>query len=290
MRLLVPILLVLALLAPLAAAYPDPARVPRYYDSSCFQSFDRRFVHDYLGVVEPKHAHELEGAACEVYAKTSAHFVLVTVQDTDGEILENYALHLFEKWGIGQREVNDGLLLLYVRDYSVQGGGGAVRVEVGYGLEGAVNAGVSMDAIRLMQDAKQQALDAGWTQDEAVSFALASGSAFLLGTLDEQYVDGAFPPPAPREGPSMAFVVGVTLVVLTLVAFLHAAAKGRRGHTGWGYRSGSPEWSTGLGGYFAGAVAHELLRGGGGGRFGGGGGGGGFGGGRSGGGGGSGRL
>lgn len=30
-----------------AAGYPDPGKVPRYYESPCFAQFDRRFVHDY---------------------------------------------------------------------------------------------------------------------------------------------------------------------------------------------------------------------------------------------------
>ena len=226
-----------------------------------------------------------------MYAKTHAHFVLVTVEDTDGEILENYALHLFEKWGIGQRDVNDGLLLLYVHNYSVQGGGGAVRVEVGYGLEGVVNSRVSMDAIRLMQRAKQQALDADQGEEVALSFALATGSAYLLTTLDEKYVDGSFPAPEPRGGPSFGFSVGVWILLIVLFLVLSAASRTRRG---WGYRGHRDQWSTGLGAYFAASILDEMMRGGrGGGGMGGGGfggGGGGFGGGRSGGGGGSGRL
>lgn len=274
--LLLAVLLVAApLLAPAAhAAYPDPQKVPRYYESKCLTAYDRSFVYDYAGLLDPEHGRGLEGAACEVYAETHAHFVLLVVEDTDGEILENYALHLFETWGIGREDANDGLLLLYVRDYAVQGGGGAVRVEVGYGLEHVVNARVAMDAIRFMQDSKTQARDAGHDEARATSYALTAGAAYLLTVLDETYVDGSFP--ERESGPDPLFTLLVWIAVVAFILLLSANSRGRRG---WGYTSGyGGSWSGGgLGGYFGG---------GGGGSFGGGG----FGGGRSGGGGGSGRL
>lgn len=287
MRALLAILLV-ALLVPGALAYPDPARVPSYQDSRCYAEHSKRFVHDYIGAVDAEHARMIEGAACDIYAKTSAHFVLVAVEDTEGEVLENYAIHLFEQWGIGTADENDGLLLLYVRDYKVEGGGGAVRVEVGYGLEGVVNAVVSRDAIDAMVDAKARALDAGEPESWALSYALAIGSHYLLSTLDAQYVDGRFPPPDAAGllvDPPWWFYVLVLLVILMLVAALAASEAPRRGRPGWGYRHNAPAWQHGLGGPFVGGLARGGL-GGGGFR----GGGGSFGGGRSGGGGGRGRL
>ena len=279
MRRLPVLLLVAALLAPaaLAASYPDPAKAPRYYDSGCFGQFDRRFVHDYVGVMALDHGEGIEGAACEVYAKTHAHFVLVAVHDTGGEPLESYALHLFETWGVGQDEVHDGLMLLYVEDYRISGKASALRVEVGYGLEGAVNAGVANDAIRLMQDAKQRALDAGRSEQEARSFALATGSAYLLATLDETYVDGSFPEPdASAQVPPWWFWLVVVGGIVLLVAIFSTTAPPRRGRPGWGYYAGSAAWGSGLGGAFGGSGGF--------------GGGGSFGGGRSGGGGGSGGF
>lgn len=270
-------------LAPLALAYPDPDKAPRYFESACFGEHAKRFVFDYVGLMGSEWGPEIEGAACDVYATTSAHVVLVTVPDTEREDLESYALHLFEEWGIGDKDRLDGLLLLYVADYEAQGGGGAVRVEVGYGLEGVINGARAADTVDLMRDAKARALDAGWSQQEATEFALATGMHDVLTTLYESY-DGGFPSPE-RTSPPWWFWVVVVIVVLLIVVALAASAKGStrggRRSPGWGYYAGNAAWSHGLGRTFGG---------GGSGGFGGSFGGGSFGGGRSGGGGGSGRL
>jgi uncharacterized protein len=285
------LVLPLALPAAQAATYPDPQKAPRYFDSDCAARFDRRFVYDYVGLLTDDWGPLIEGAACEVYANTSAHFVLATVPDTGDESLESYSLHLFETWGIGSKDVNDGILLLYVDHYNLSGKSSALRVEVGYGLEGTLNAHVAANAIRLMQDTKAQALDAGRDDADAKSLAIANGAEYLLETMATDYTDGHFPAPQPASSaPPVWFWVVAVVVALGLLSALSRAAHGPRG---WGYQTGSSAvWQ----GALAGAFARSVLRGGGGGGWGGGGfggggfGGGGFGGGRSGGGGGSGGF
>ena len=289
-RVLLLLVLVALALPPLAAAapYPDPQKAPRYYDSDCIARYDRRFVYDFVQILDAETGQAIEDAACETYNATSAHFVFVSVPDTGDESLEGYALHLFETWGIGAKDLNDGMLLLYVHNYAAQGGGAALRVEVGYGLEGAISGHVSADAIRLMQETKAEALDQGYDEASAKSIALGMGSGYLLGTLDETYVDGHFPEPSPPDPakPPWWFWIVVVFVAFSILSAISRAASGPRG---WGYRSGSSSaWQGAVAGMF---VRDLMRRGGGGGGWGGGGfGGGGFGGGRSGGGGGSGRF
>lgn len=277
-------LALVALLAPTAAAaagYPDPDDAPRRFSSSCLSDHNRRFVYDYEGVVTDAWGTEIEGAACDVYARTGAHVVLVAVPDTAGEPIENYALHLFEAWGIGEKDRNDGILLLYVRDYALDGRSSAVRVEVGYGLEAAVTSGDAMDAVRLMRDAKARALAAGENEGEALAFALASGAHYLLTILNDEYADGRFPEPRPGPAPIPFWVVVLAILMLVVVLLAVTASRDHGRTGGWGYYPHSRHWSRGIGSVFVG----------GGGLGGGGlGGGGGFGGGRSGGGGGSGGL
>ena len=237
---LAPIFVVILLALPgLAAAYPDPDKVPRYYDSDCTQTHDRRFVHDYLGVLPLEYATEMEGAACEVYATTSAHYVFVSVHDTEGESLENYAFHLFETWGIGDKERLDGLLMIYVADY-LDSGEGAIRIEVGYGLEGVLNSIVTEEAWSLMIDARDSSLEAGHLAEEARALAIGVGTLYLLGTLQDGHVDGAFPEPEPRSPPILFWVI-VILVVILVIYLLSKSSRGRRG---WGYHPTSSAWSS----------------------------------------------
>ena len=57
----------------------------------------------------------------------SAVVVLPSVGDSD---VFEFSQELFRKWGIGQRDKNDGLLLTYVEDQHI------IRFHTGYGLEG----------------------------------------------------------------------------------------------------------------------------------------------------------
>ncbi|HAS73149.1 MAG TPA: hypothetical protein DCS67_03295 [Clostridiales bacterium UBA8960] len=65
--------------------------------------------------------------------KTGAQIVVVTVESLNGQDIESYARGLFNQWGIGDAQKNNGLLLL------IAYGDRQSRIEVGYGLEGALN-------------------------------------------------------------------------------------------------------------------------------------------------------
>lgn len=239
-------LLVLALLAlPSALAYPDPDAAPRYFESACHQSYDKRFVHDFVGLFTDGYGRELEGAACEIHAKTSAHFVIAAVADTEGEILENYALHLFEAWGIGDDERHDGLLILYVDDH-LSSGEAALRIEVGYGLEGVVSSRVTEDAWDLMIEQRDRALELGETPRGARAFAIAAGSLYLLGVLEDGYTEAGFPEPRPVGAAPWWFWALVIILVLLLIWLIASSSRGERG---WSYRSRPDAWrggSTGI--------------------------------------------
>ena len=58
-------------------------------------------------------------------------FVVVTIPSTEDNSIEEYAVDLFESWGIGNADYDNGVLLLVTAD-------GHERLEIGYGLEGAI--------------------------------------------------------------------------------------------------------------------------------------------------------
>jgi uncharacterized protein len=70
------------------------------------------YVADYANVLSSgTEAHILELNA-ELYKKTGAQIVVVTVDFLGGMEIEDYAMKLFNKWGIGDKTKNNGLLLL----------------------------------------------------------------------------------------------------------------------------------------------------------------------------------
>jgi hypothetical protein len=95
-------------------------------------------VFDYGNMLKPEEAQLIRIAGNYIRAKSKAELVVVTVENLDGMVLEDYAHELFNTWGIGDKEKNNGVLLLVNKETTLAGTSGRVRIEVGYGLEGAL--------------------------------------------------------------------------------------------------------------------------------------------------------
>ena len=105
----------------------------------------RAYVVDTAGMVAAEDAAQIAKIGAELRAKTKAEIVVVTVATLGGKDIESYANELFRSWGIGDARLNNGVLLLIAKDDR------AFRIEVGYGLEGAITdgyAGSVLDAMK----------------------------------------------------------------------------------------------------------------------------------------------
>lgn len=63
---------------------------------------------------------------------TGNEIAVLMVKSLEGEALEDYSIEVARKWGIGQKDRNSGVLLFVAKDDR------KLRIEVGYGLEGAL--------------------------------------------------------------------------------------------------------------------------------------------------------
>ena len=113
----------LVLLALGAAAMPSSAQEPRYPEPS-------GFIVDEIGRLSPNTRSGLESLCLEVKQKTGAEIAVALVQTIAPTDIDDYANRLFERWGVGSRETNEGVLLVVALDER------RIRIEVGYGLEG----------------------------------------------------------------------------------------------------------------------------------------------------------
>jgi uncharacterized protein len=87
-------------------------------------------VNDFAGVLSPPTVTQLKEMCRQVLEKAQASVVVVTVKSTDGEDIFTYSVDLYQKWGIGQKGKDRGvLILLAVQDRKYY-------INVGYGLEG----------------------------------------------------------------------------------------------------------------------------------------------------------
>lgn len=122
------LLLLLGMIVTFAAQAMTVDEVPNVHVS------DRtRYVSNPSGVLSPEAVTRLDQSIANLWDKSSVELVVVAVDRIDPPMTpEEFATALFEKWGIGKSDNDNGLLLLIARDDR------AVQIRTGYGIEGAV--------------------------------------------------------------------------------------------------------------------------------------------------------
>src|SRR6266850_570645 len=68
----------------------------------------------------------------DLETRKGSQIAVLIVPTTDGEAIEQFALRVAEAWKIGRKKVDDGALLVVAKNDR------HLRIEVGYGLEGAL--------------------------------------------------------------------------------------------------------------------------------------------------------
>lgn len=111
----------IALVAAFAATFP--ALTGRIVDQANIIPADVR------SAIEPKLA--------DLEAKSGIQLVVATIASLDGQEIEPYANELFRTWKLGEKDKNNGVLLLVAPKER------RVRIEVGYGLEGTLTDALS---------------------------------------------------------------------------------------------------------------------------------------------------
>lgn len=91
-----------------------------------------RLLVDKAGMLIPEQAEILEQKLVAFDDSTSNQICVVIIQTLNGYPIEDYANKLFRAWGIGGKKNNNGLLLLIAAQDK------KIKIEVGYGLEGAI--------------------------------------------------------------------------------------------------------------------------------------------------------
>ena len=93
------------------------------------------YINDFAGVLSPSTKQNLEGLCTQVDRQAHAQIAVVTVNTIDDDQpIEEFATQLQEKWGVGAKGTDRGVLMIFVMKPRRHG-----RIEVGYGLEGILN-------------------------------------------------------------------------------------------------------------------------------------------------------
>jgi uncharacterized protein len=99
-------------------------------------------VTDLTGTLKPEQVASLEQLLRSFEARKGSQIAVLIVPTTAPETVEQYALRVGEQWKIGRKKIDDGAILVVAKDDR------ALRIEVGYGLEGALNDATASRIIR----------------------------------------------------------------------------------------------------------------------------------------------
>lgn len=131
------------------------------------------YAQDYGKVLSKETINKINRLSTELQSRTKAQVAVVTIPSLDGEAIEEYSLALFRKWGIGDRQLNNGVLILFAVAEKKS------RIEVGYGLEGALP---DAKTGRIQDEFMRPAIDAG-----DYNTALLNGYMALLQEVAQEY-------------------------------------------------------------------------------------------------------
>ena len=201
------------------------------------------FVNDFAGLIDSRTEAALTAIAEEVQAKTGAEIAVVTVKSMApyGSI-EEFSEALASRWGVGQEGKDNGVVLVLALEER------KARIEVGYGLEGAIPDGL---AGRILDEAMVGRFSSGDYSGGflegmlAVASIVAKEYGVELGSFDTSKVRDY----SVRSGSTMgSYSPFLSMLLLFLIAggrfFLWpllfvGAARGRRGFYGGGFGSRS---------------------------------------------------
>lgn len=241
-----------------------------------------RRVTDLTGTLSASQVATLENTLATFETKKGSQIAVLIVPTTQPEAIEQFGIRVAEKWKLGRADVDDGLILIVAKNDR------KLRVEVGYGLEGAIPDAVARRVIdevitpyfkagdfyggidagvqQLMRLIEGESLPAPGRQDggggdEPFVLLVVGGiiAGWLLSSMMSRPLAGGVA--ALGSGAVGAMLLGFGPVLLFIAVFVFAAvASGFRGGRGWssgggGGLGGGGSWGGGGGGFGGGGAS-----------------------------------
>lgn len=93
----------------------------------------RARVNDLTGTLDLQQQSRIEQSLKALEAKKGAQIAVLIVATTQPETIDQFGIRVADKWKIGRKKIDDGAILIVAKDDR------HLRIETGYGLEGALN-------------------------------------------------------------------------------------------------------------------------------------------------------
>lgn len=181
-----------------------------------------KLVNDYTNTLTPDQKETLERKLYTFDDSTSTQIAVVIIQTLDGADIADYNVELLRSWGVGNKEHNNGVVLLIAKDDH------KLNITTGYGLEGALP---DLTCKQIIDD---------------IIVPRFKGNDFY-GGIDEgtdaimQAVKGEYKAPANYRNSVKGISIGrIIFIIFLIILFLSIGGKGgggsfmsRRGFTAW---------------------------------------------------------
>lgn len=220
-----------------AQEFPKPPQPPR-------------LVNDFADMLSPQQEQQLEGKLRDYEQNSSTQITIVTIRSLGGYDVAQYSFELGNRWGIGQKDKDNGVLILT----SLEDRKGWIAV--GYGLEGALTDALTGQIFR-------QELMPAFRQQKYYEGFLRASEAIIAATKGEYTATPI------KEGRSGRGSLPLAILILIVIVFMILSGGGRGG--GGTYMSGRGGRYMGRGPFIGGGGFGGSSGGGGFGGFGGGG-------------------
>lgn len=229
--------------------------LPAFAAEPAYPALSGRVV-DGANLLAPDVRQRLEDKLKAHEDKTSDQVVVATVPSLQDVTIEDFANGLFRHWQLGQKARNNGVLLIVAPKER------KVRIEVGYGVEGALTDALSKVIITTAIAPKFKTGDFAGGIEAGVDAILT----ILAGDAEEWQRRAEVRSDESTLGEDIAVIIAMFVIFLFIVAFLRGLSQqgGTRRHrlrngqwvtlpqsTGWSTGSGSG-WSGGGGGWSSG--------------------------------------
>ena len=206
-------------------------------------------VYDDAGLLSAEQKTALEQKLIHYADSTSTQIVVATVNTVNGEDIAYYAANWGQKWGIGQKDKDNGILILIAKDDR------KMTIQVGYGLEHLLTDALSRRVIEKVMVPHFREGDYYGGLDEAANVIF-------------QILAGEYKNDISEEGSILPFLIFLIIFIIVIILISKAnknsggrgfttnndgpiiLSSGGRGGFGGGFGGGG--WSSGGGGGFSG--------------------------------------
>jgi uncharacterized protein len=171
-------------------------------------------VHDEAHILTQTTVDKLEKQLIAYQDSSSNEIAILIISSLEGESLESYSLEVVEKWQLGKKAKDNGVLLLIVVDEH------KMRIETGYGLEGVLTDAICSRIIRneIAPYFRQNKYDEG----------VSSGINTIIQAIGNEYAADEAVSETPLTGKERiligVFIFGILAVFTFLALFIPGCA------------------------------------------------------------------